>query len=159
MVAVHIMVVADAPYVIDQVTAALGGSDVGFTLVTEGREVAGLLRERVPDVAVIDMQVGSMGGVAITMAARLDESVGKHARVPVVLLLDREADVYLTGRCDADAYLIKPINALHLTRTVREIVGGAPSRAQSAKRGRRTGDGSDDVTDAAGEEVAADAAG
>ena len=136
------MVVADAPYVIDQVTAALGGSDVGFTIVTEGRAVAGLLKTSMPDLAVIDLQVGSMGGMAITMAARLDESAGAHARLPVILLLDRQADVHLAKRCDADVYLIKPINALHLKRAARQL-SAAPvelderSRADAAKRGRR----------------------
>jgi len=142
VVAVQILVVADAPYVIDQVTAALGGSDVGFTVVSDGRNVPAVIAERMPDLAVIDLQVGSMGGVAVTMAARLDESAGRHGRLPVLLLLDRDADVYLAKRCDADDYLVKPINALQMKRAALAIVNPPEelSRAAAAKRGRRAGE-------------------
>ena len=37
--AVHILVATDADYVVNDVTAALGGPDVSFTIVREGRAV------------------------------------------------------------------------------------------------------------------------
>jgi hypothetical protein len=37
---VHILVATDADYVVNDVTAALGGPDVSFTIVSEGRDVA-----------------------------------------------------------------------------------------------------------------------
>ena len=46
---------------------------------------------------VLDLQIGSMGGMAVTMALRLDESSGRLPHVPVLMLLDRVADVHLAG--------------------------------------------------------------
>ena len=72
----HILLATDADWVVDDVTAALGGPDTSFTVCREGRVVVGVVAERTPDLAVLDLQIGSMGGMAVTMALRLDESAG-----------------------------------------------------------------------------------
>ena len=65
-----------------------------------------------------------MGGMAITMSLRLDESAGTLPHVPVVMLLDRAADVYLAQRSDAEAWLVKPLDALRLQRAARAAIAG-----------------------------------
>ena len=117
----HLLVAADAEYVVRDVAAALAGPGVSFTVVTEGRAVVDAVRQRVPDVAILDLQIGSMGGMAVTMDLRLDESAGALAPVKVLLLLDRVADVHLAKRCGANGYLIKPLNPLALRREVERI--------------------------------------
>jgi CheY-like chemotaxis protein len=119
---VHILVAADADYVINDVVAALGGPDVSFSVVRSGRDVGPVVAERTPDLVVLDLQIGSMGGMAVTMGLRLDESAGRLPRVNVLMLLDRAADIYLAKRCDADAYLVKPLNPLLLKRTAKQIL-------------------------------------
>jgi DNA-binding response OmpR family regulator len=121
---VHILLATDADWIVDEVTAALGGPDTSFTVVREGRLVAGLVGERRPDLVITDLQVGTMGGMAITMSLRLDASAGTLPHVPVVMLLDRVADVYLAQRSDAEAWLVKPLDALRLQRAVRAAVAG-----------------------------------
>ena len=79
-----------------------------------------------PDLVVLDLQIGSMGGMAVTMALRLDESAGTLPRVKVLMLLDRQADIHLAKRCAADGYLVKPLNPLSLKRAARAILE-APS--------------------------------
>ena len=59
---------------------------------------------------IADLQIGSMGGVAVTMALRLDASSAALPAVPVLLLLDRVADVHLAKRCGADGWLVKPLD-------------------------------------------------
>ena len=83
--------------------AALGGPDTSFTVCSEGREVAATVEAKVAagddvDVAIFDLQIGSMGGMAVTMSMRLDESSGRLPHVPVLMLLDRIADVHLAKR-------------------------------------------------------------
>jgi CheY-like chemotaxis protein len=121
---VHILLATDADWIVDEVSAALGGPDTRFTVVREGRAVSKVVAEREPDVVVADLQVGTMGGMAITMALRLDESAGVLPHVPVVMLLDRTADVYLAQRSDAEAWLVKPLDALRLGRAVRAAMAG-----------------------------------
>ena len=118
----HILVGTDADHVLNDVTAALGGPEVSFTVCRNGRDVAGVVGLRTPDLVVLDLQIGSMGGMAVTMSLRLDESAGTLPRVPVLMLLDRQADIHLAKRCAADGYLVKPLNPLSLKRLARLIL-------------------------------------
>ena len=121
---VHILLATDADWSVDEVTAALGDDDVHFTVCREGRAVAGQVAERLPDLAILDLQVGSMGAMAVTMALRLDESAGVLAHVPVLMLLDRRADLHLARRSGAEGWLIKPLDALRLRRAADAIASG-----------------------------------
>jgi two-component system nitrate/nitrite response regulator NarL len=121
---VHVLVATDAQYVLDDVIAALGTPDTSFSVCRDGRDVTDAVKRRTPDVAVLDLQVGSMGAMATTMNLRLDESGGRLPRVPVVMLLDRAADVHLARRSSADGWLVKPIDSLRLRRAVTEVRAG-----------------------------------
>ncbi len=120
----HILVATDADYVLDDITAALSGPDTSFTVCRDGRDVSKVVQSRTPDLAILDLQVGSMGGMAIAMALRLDESGGLLAHVNVLMLLDRTADLYLAQRSTADGWLIKPLDALRLQRAAAAVTGG-----------------------------------
>lgn len=118
----HILVATDADFVLEAITAAMSGPDTSFTVCRNGRDVVGVVEERTPDIAILDLQVGSMGGMAIAMALRLDESSGRLPHVPVLMLLDRRADVHLAQRSDADGWVIKPLDPLTLRRAVDAIL-------------------------------------
>jgi CheY-like chemotaxis protein len=121
---VHILVATDADWVLEELRAALEEPGTTFTLCRSGREVARAVAARKPDVALLDLQMGSMGGIAVAMQQRLDESVGAAPRVPLVLLLDRAADLHLAKRSGADGWLIKPLDALRIRRAVRAVTSG-----------------------------------
>jgi DNA-binding response OmpR family regulator len=121
---VHILLATDADWIVDEVTAALGGDDVSFAVCREGRVVSDQVDERLPDLAICDLQIGSMGGMAVTMALRLDESAGIVDHVPVLMLLDRRADLHLARRSGAEGWLIKPLDALRLRRAADAIMAG-----------------------------------
>ena len=82
---------------------------------------------------MLDLQIGSMGAMAVCMGLRLDESSGRLPHVHVLMLLDRRADVHLAKRCGAEEWLIKPIDALTLKRAARRVMG------LSARPSRRSG--------------------
>ena len=63
-----------------------------------------------------------MGGMAVTMQLRLDESSDLLPYVPVLMLLDRRADVHLAKRSAADGWVIKPLDPLMLQRAVDRIL-------------------------------------
>ena len=120
----HILLATDADWIVDEVTNALGSSGDTFTVCREGRVVADQVEERVPDLAIFDLQIGSMGGMAVTMSLRLDESADRLPHVPVLMLVDRRADLHLARRCGAEGWLIKPLDALRLKRAAKAIIGG-----------------------------------
>ena len=57
---VHILLATDADWLVDEVTAALGGPDTTFTVCRDGRAVSGPVRERRPALATVDLPVGSV---------------------------------------------------------------------------------------------------
>lgn len=120
----HILLATDADWIVDEVTAALGGPTTSFTVCRDGRAVSRAAGERHPDLAVLDLQSGSMGGMAVAMGLRLDESGGLLPHVNVLMLLDRVADVYLAQRSGAEGWLIKPLDALRLQRAAAACSAG-----------------------------------
>lgn len=120
----EILIATDASWVVDDITAALAADGVDFTVCREGRVVADEVEKSAPDLAILDMQIGSMGGMAVTMSLRLDESSGLLPHVPVLMLLDRRADLHLARRSGAEGWLIKPLDSLRLKRAVKAIDDG-----------------------------------
>ena len=85
---------------------------------------AGAVKDKRPDIAVLDLQIGTMGGMAVTMTLRLEESGGRLPHVPAIMLLDRRADLHLARRSGADGWLIKPLDSLRLRRAVKVVLDG-----------------------------------
>ncbi len=89
-----------------------------------------------PDLAILDLQVGSMGGMAVTMSLRLDESGDLLPHVPVLMLLDRAADVFMARRSGAEGWLIKPLDPLRLARAVETVTAGGVFTEEDAVTAR-----------------------
>ena len=126
--AVHILLATDADWIVDDITAALGWTRHLVHGVPRGprRRRGRGGRTRRPTSPIFDLQIGSMGGMAVTMSLRLDESAGVLPHVPVLMLLDRSADVHLARRCGADGWLSSP--------STRCASGGPPTRSPAGGR-------------------------
>ena len=113
-----VLVVADTPWVINDVKSAL--SLPGFEL-SEHRDPRSLIEAMAqdnPDVAVVDLQVGTMGGMAITRAIKEAAQAENFPDVPVVLLLDRLADGFLAKRAAVHSWIVKPFDPHQLREAV-----------------------------------------
>jgi DNA-binding NarL/FixJ family response regulator len=120
----HVVIASDAAWIQDEVRNALPGTDVTFQILRSGRAVRTAVAERATDLVVCDFQVGTMGGMAVTMDLRLEQSGGRLPAVPVLLLLDRPADVFLASRCGADGYLVKPLDPIRLRKAMTALLAG-----------------------------------
>lgn len=114
----HVLLATDAQWVVDEIVAALSGPETSFTVCRNGRDVTNVVLARTPDIAILDLQSGSMGGFAVAMNLRHDESSGAMPHIPVLMLLDRDADVFIARRSGANAWIVKPLDALSLNRGV-----------------------------------------
>lgn len=123
-----VVVASDASWVRDQVKAALVGPRFEVVELTRGQDVRAVVGELEPDVVVVDLQIANMGGMAVVMDLRLEESAGRLPRVPVLLLLDREADRFLARSSRADAILLKPVDPGTMRRTVRQLIAAEEAR-------------------------------
>jgi len=121
----RVLLATDADWIHEQVDAALAGDDIDVIRVRQGTDVRPVVYDAEPDLVVLDLQIGNMGGIATCMDLRLDESVGKLPHTPVLLLLDREADVFLAERAEADGWIVKPLDPFSLRRAASSLLANA----------------------------------
>jgi DNA-binding response OmpR family regulator len=117
-----IVVAADAKWVRDLVKSACTAKDQRVIEVTRGQDMRAVVGDEKPELVVLDMQIGNMGGLAVAIDLRLEGSAGRIPDTSILLLLDREADRFLAKRVDADAELVKPVDPGTLRRTVTELL-------------------------------------
>jgi DNA-binding response OmpR family regulator len=118
-----ILVASDGPWVRDQVKSAFVAPGQDVVEATRGQDVRDLVRVHTPDLVILDLQIGNMGGIAVAIDLHLEASGGRLPDVPILLLLDREADRFLAKRAAVDAALVKPVDAATLRRTAERILG------------------------------------
>jgi CheY-like chemotaxis protein len=124
-----ILVAADAKWVRELVKSACTGPGQRVIEVTRGQEVRGTVDSESPDVVVLDLQIGNMGGIAAAIDLRLEAGAGRLPETAILLLLDREADRFLAKRADADAVLVKPIDPGTMRKAVDRLLAAEPARA------------------------------
>ena len=117
-----VVVAADGQWIRDQVRTALTSSDTEVFEVTRGQDVRAAVAEHAPELVVLDMQIGNMGGVATAIDLHLESDAGRVPDTRILLLLDREADKFLAKRAAADAELVKPLDAGTLRRTMKRLL-------------------------------------
>ena len=117
------LLASDADWIHDEVDAALADEDTTVLRVRLGRDVIPTIGDRDPDLVVLDLQIGNMGGMATCMNIRQEEGAGRLRRRPVLMLLDRHHDIFLAQRCDAEGWLVKPLDALRLRKAAEALLG------------------------------------
>ena len=116
-----LLLATDADWIERECDAALGGEHTVHR-VRRGAEVIGAVEQLDPSLVLLDLQIGNMGGMAACLAIRQEEDMGRLARRPVLLLLDREDDEFLARHSSADDWLLKPIDPMRLAKTVRQAL-------------------------------------
>ena len=129
----NILVVADEAWVIDDVRAALSDAAYIVTVVSNPRDAVDQAAEIAADAVLVDFQVGSKGGMAVTRSLRGGADVGGTDHVPTILLLDREADAFLAGRSGADGWLRKPFGSFELRDLIDDVIGARAPKSKATR--------------------------
>ena len=119
-----IVVASDAPSVRAEVVAVVDEPGTDIVEVNTGPAVVRAVDEHEPDLVVVDLQMGNMGGMAVCLELRLEESYGSLPPVPVLMLLDRRADVFLARRSGAEGWIVKPLDPIRLRRATAALLAG-----------------------------------
>ena len=119
------MVASDEDWVGAEVAAVLSAwPDAEIHRVTTGAAVLPAVHEYDPELVIVDLQIGNMGGMAACMELRLEESADRIAHVPVLMLLDRRPDVFLARRAGAEGWLVKPLDPIRLRKAIQALLDG-----------------------------------
>jgi DNA-binding response OmpR family regulator len=126
-----VLVASDAPSVRAEVAATASRPEITIQEARSGPAVMASVAESLPDLLVVDMQMGNMGGMAVCLELRLEESYGNLGHVPVLMLLDRRPDVFLARRSGAEGWVVKPLDPLRLRRAITSLLDGGTYHDES----------------------------
>ena len=111
----------------------LEGPDLLIEEVASGPDVLTRVREGDIDLAILDMQMGSMGAMAVCMDLRHLESYGAAEPVAVLMLLDRRPDVFLARRSGAEGFIVKPLDPQRVRAAVRAWLAGGEDEDEALR--------------------------
>ena len=120
--AIRVLVVSDDPHIIEESRFAFP-ADVSVESVRDSREAKARLVDPGCDIVVVDLQTGSAGGYDLSKDMQY---TGDAPSIPVLLLLDRAQDAWLAKQSGASAYLVKPLDAGELARSVLDLCPARP---------------------------------
>lgn len=120
-----VLLATDADWIYDEVDAALSGAHT-VSRVRRGADVLDTVASLEPALVILDLQIGNMGGMAASLNLRLEQRAGRIEPVRILMLLDREHDVWLAQQAEADGWLVKPIDSFRLRRAADTALDGKP---------------------------------
>lgn len=119
-----LLIVTDSREVFDEVRSAVEEPGMALRWARTGRAVMPALQERGTDLVIADLQTGSMGAMAVAMDLALEAGAGRLDPTPILVLLDRRADVFLARRTGVAGWLLKPLDPLRLRAATQAILAG-----------------------------------
>ncbi|MCY4163119.1 MAG: response regulator [bacterium] len=117
----RVLLATDSDSVHQTIDAALRGYASHILRVSSGAEVRHAVQAHSPDVVICDLQIANMGGVATSLDLRMEADMGRLPNTRILLLLDREADIYLARQAKVDAWLLKPLDAVRLQQALASL--------------------------------------
>ena len=115
----RILVIADEAWARNEVHAALNEPDYTLIDLSDPTTAVEAVVAEGPAAVVVDLQMASMGGMAVARELHQQAALADRDEVPVVMLLDRAADGFLAKRAGVAAWVTKPFTA-HDLRTAVE---------------------------------------
>jgi DNA-binding response OmpR family regulator len=101
--------------------------DIEIVSAQDAREAHRICKEGLePDAVIIDIHTGSAGGFAAASDLAEDPRV---TQAPILMLLEREQDVWLARQAGARTVRVKPIEASDLVADVLSLLESNPSPA------------------------------
>ncbi|MEL7158538.1 MAG: response regulator [Actinomycetota bacterium] len=119
-----VLLATDSDHLFQDVDAVLAREDTTVLRVRAGADVLPVCQVKAPDLVLLDLQIGNMGGIATCLALKHEQEAERLHRFPVGLLLDRRVDSFLAGEANADGWLVKPLDPLRLRRLATTLLGG-----------------------------------
>ncbi len=128
-----VLLVSDLASLRRELETMIAGPDLLIEEASSGPEAVARVTRGEIDLVIVDLQVGAMGGMAITMELRNLESYGGADSVAVLMLLDRRPDVFLARRAGADGFVVKPLDPQRLRSAVRALLRGESYEDESLR--------------------------
>jgi DNA-binding response OmpR family regulator len=133
----HILIVEDDRKTIELIRLYLERNGYGVQSAVDGRSALDLVRQRPPDLIVLDLMLPRLGGLEICRQVRQ-----QFPTLPIIMLTARstENDILLGLDLGADDYMTKPFSPRELVARVRTVLRRAGDQPASTRQPLRFGD-------------------
>jgi DNA-binding response OmpR family regulator len=128
-----VLIASDLALLRLELRTMLEGPDVLVEEAANGPDVLTRVKEGGVDLVIADLQIGSMGAMAICLELRHLESYGAAEPVSVLMLLDRRPDVFLARRSGAEGFVVKPLDPQRMRSAVRALLRGESYEDESLR--------------------------
>lgn len=117
-----VLVADDNRVVRELIVFRLERSGYRVIAASDGAEAWRIVRDQLPDLAILDVMMPNLTGVQVTERIRADEAT---SHIPIILLTARvqEADITRGFDAGADDYIRKPFNPQEIRGRVQAILG------------------------------------
>jgi two-component system response regulator MprA len=125
---VRILVVEDEPSIASFVRRGLHFEGYEVDVAADGASALRALRDRPPDLLVLDLMVPGVDGLEIARRLRAAEIAERSPAIPILMLTARDAvaDRVQGLRSGADDYLVKPFDFEELLARIEALLRRAP---------------------------------
>ena len=117
-----VVIAADSQAIFDEIRSVVEDPDTSVRWVRRGEDVREEINHRPADLVIADMQIGTMGGIAVALDMQLESDAGRLEACPVLLILDRRPDVFMARRSGAQGWILKPLDPLRLRTAVSALL-------------------------------------
>ena len=134
-----ILIATDAASVHDEIRSVVAEPGTTIRWIRRGEAVRDAMNLEPADLAIVDSQIGTMGGIAVTLVHtrvpgwlhagrterdRVDSLSGSGRHRKVLLVLDRRPDVFMARRSGAEGWIVKPLDPIRLRKAVAALLAG-----------------------------------
>jgi DNA-binding response OmpR family regulator len=119
-----ILIATDAASVHDEIRSVVAEPGTTIRWIRRGEAVRDAMNLEPADLAIVDSQIGTMGGIAVALDLRLEADAGRLEHCPVLLVLDRRPDVFMARRSGAEGWIVKPLDPIRLRKAVAALLAG-----------------------------------
>lgn len=115
-----VLLADDDQLLLDLLTFRVRSSGFGVATATDGREAFAIIRERRPNVSVLDVNMPGMNGFDVLRRMRAEPPL---ARLPVLMLTGRRKpeDVMTSQALGANGYIAKPFRPTEVVERIKRL--------------------------------------
>lgn len=120
----RLLVVEDEPSISGFVRRGLMFEGFDVEIAKNGREALDAIRDRLPDLVILDLMLPEIDGIEVARRVRAVEEADQLERLPILMLTARDSVADRVAGLDvgADDYLIKPFDFDELLARVRALL-------------------------------------
>ncbi len=118
----EILVVDDDPSILKLLRRILQREGFCVKTTQSGRSALYLMKEKMPDLAVVDMLMPSVNGIDLIMALKKENSRMKIIAISGGDVYDSQVYLELAFTLGANRILSKPISSKKLIQTINELI-------------------------------------